>query len=327
MKTFPLKLILTPILLLTLLFAASTDQIYAQQDNNKTIDEFFNGLIVGGADNGEIFLEIPLKSKLFKDANSPKEKWEVWDSFFLRVLKERPNFKGPMRKTYYWGDFTYKKVKWDVVADSTDYQVGDFLQVRTPKTIFNVKIVRYEIHHHLPGGGDLLLGVAHPIDRIKIENTDFLIAGKKIPINGSFCEKQANDLSDDTLGKIREVVATDANIPTGRKAEKIIALQGQFTKRVPQYVVYAFFGHANEYDPKGYWRTMFIDNDLSVIKVIGENGYGHIQPQIVCDINGDGIDEVWITIRGYEGHNYGLIYWSNKAKDGFQYLINAYDGA
>lgn len=310
------------------LLVQPTEHLFAQQYNKTNADEFFRDLLVGGSENGEIYLEIPLKSKFFEDANSSKERWAVWDSFFLRVLNERPNFSGPIRKTYYWGDYTYKKVNWSLVADSIDFHVGDFLQVRTPKAIINAKIVRYEIHHHLPGGGDLLLGVAHPIDRVKVEDTDFLIAAPKLPNNGTFCDQQPIELNTEILKKINNIVTSNAKIPPDRKAQKIIARQGRFNKSGTQYIVYAYFGSAGEYDSRGYWRTIVIDSDLSVIKVLGENEYGHIQPQLVCDINGDGLDEVWITIGGYEGHSYGLIYWLNDAEGGtFRFIVNAYDGA
>lgn len=325
---FSLIIVISIAILSLALSNLSPERLVAQEVKKTNADEFFTDLLVGGAENGEIYLEIPLKSKFFKDANSPKERWAVWDSFFLRVLNEGHNFSGPIRKTYYWGDYTYKKVDWSSVADSIDFHVGDFLQVRTPKSTINAKIVRYEIHHHLPGGSDLLLGVAHPIERIKVEDTDFLIAAPKLPNNGTFCDQQPSEIEADILKKIRNIITSNAKIPPDRKAQKIIARQGRFNKKGTQYIVYAYFGKSGEYDPRGYWRTLFIDSDLSVIKVLGENEYGHIQPQLVCDINGDGLDEVWITIGGYEGHSYGLIYWSNDAKGGtFRFIVNAYDGA
>jgi len=131
-----------------------------------------------------------------------------------------------------------------------------------------------------------------------------------------------------TLTKIRKAVRRGAKIPTGQQIKQIIALQGSFTRPARQYAVYADFGRDSDTNLVGYWRTVILDSDLSIVAVVGENEYTHIQPRSVGDVDGDGLDEVWVGLTGYEGHHAGLIYWRGGAgNDAFGTIENAYDGA
>ena len=70
-----------------------------------------------------------------------------------------------------------------------------------------------------------------------------------------------------------------------------------------------------------------MDADLSTITVLGENTYAHIKPRSVADVDGDGLDEVWVSLEGYEGRNAGLMYWrGGVGVDSFRIIENAYKG-
>src|SRR5437588_108654 len=113
------------------------------------------------------------------------------------------------------------------------------------------------------------------------------------------------------LSRIQTVVRQGAKVPSHEnKIEEIIALTGHFTRRDrSQYVVYARFGPTDPDNLKGHWRTVVLDTDLSIIATLGENEYSHIMPRSVGDVNGDGLDEIWADLVGYEGSNTGLLYW------------------
>jgi hypothetical protein len=131
-----------------------------------------------------------------------------------------------------------------------------------------------------------------------------------------------------TLERIRKVVTRGAKIPKGQQMKSLVALTGRFTRPARQYVVYVTFGTESDADLHGYWRTALLDSDLSIIAVVGENEYTHIEPRSVGDVNGDGLDEVWVSLHGYEGQHAGLIYWRGGAGgDAFRIVANAYNGA
>src|SRR5687767_7314046 len=61
------------------------------QEQTPIRDAFFESLMGGGAENGLVYVEMPLKRTFFAAANSAKERWAVWDTFFGRVLRESPD--------------------------------------------------------------------------------------------------------------------------------------------------------------------------------------------------------------------------------------------
>ena len=92
--------------------------------------------------------------------------------------------------------------------------------------------------------------------------------------------------------------------------------------------VYVDFGTDSDTNPTGYWRTVIVDTDLSIIGIVGENEYIRTEPRSVGDVNGDGLDEVWVGLSGYEGRHAGLIYWhGGTGHDAFRVIANAYNGA
>jgi hypothetical protein len=80
-----------------------------------------------------------------------------------------------------------------------------------------------------------------------------------------------------------------------------------------EFLVFLTIGTESDPDLRGYWRTAILDSDLSIIALVGENEYTHIEPRSVGDVNGDGLDEVWVSLHGYEGRHAGLIYWRGGA--------------
>ncbi len=313
--------------LVALVLMASSFYQQAASQETRTRDGFFERLLVGGAERGVVYFEIPLKPDYFAKAKTLKDRWGVWDAFFARVLLEHPDFthSGPVP---YWGDFVYQKVDWSSVASAVDLRVGDVLQVRTPTGEGSAKVIRYAIHYNGPGDTNLLLGVAQPLAEFKVIDTDFLVAAPRLPPCGSRCTAQAIAPRGQTLKKISEAVSLGAKIPSGQQIKHIIALQGSFTRPAPQYVVYVDFGKNSDTNLVGYWRTVILDSDFSIIAVISENEYSHIQPHSVSDVDGDGLDEVWVELQGYEGHQAGLIYWrGGTGSDAFRYIANAYNGA
>jgi hypothetical protein len=71
-----------------------------------------------------------------------------------------------------------------------------------------------------------------------------------------------------------------------------------------------------------------LDTDLSVVALLGENRYAHVMPRSVGDINGDGLDEIWVGLHGYEGRHEGIYYWrGGSGKDAFGLIATAYYGA
>jgi len=290
-------------------------------------DVFFEGLMGGGAEKGVVYVEIPLKKTFLAAAKTPQEGWAVWDRFFSRVLREVPDVtrSGPVP---YWGDFAYQKVDWPSVAAAIDVRVGDVLRVRTPTAEGAVKVARYAIHYNAPGGGNLLLAVAEPLAGFKVLDTDVLFAASRLPSCARRCASRQTVPDAQTLERIRRVVARGATIPAGQPIKRIVAFEGRFTRPARQYVVYVDFGTDSDSNLTGYWRTVILDNDLSIIGVVDENEYARIEPRAVGDVNGDGLDEVWVGLYGFEGRHAGLIYWrGGTGRDAFRVIANAYNGA
>jgi hypothetical protein len=298
------------------------------QETQNNRDAFFDRLMVGGAEKGMVYLEVPLKTTFSATTKIPDDWGAIWEEFFARVLRESPPEFTHRGAAPYWGDFAYQNVDWSTVASAVDLRVGDVLQVRTPTAEGSAKVVRYAIHYNGPSGANLLLAVAEPLADFKVRDTDFLVAASRLPSCGKRCTTRVTIPDARTLAKIRKAVRLGAKIPTGQQIKQIIALQGSFTRPARQYAVYANFGRDSDTGPIGYWRTVIMDSDLSAIAVVGENTYTHIQPRSVGDVDGDGLDEVWVGLRGYEGHHAGLIYWRGGAgNDAFELLESAYNGA
>jgi hypothetical protein len=283
--------------------------------------------MAGGADKGLVYLEIPLKNALLAAAKTPPERWAVWKAFFSRVLREEPTL-AQSKSVPYWGDFAYQRVDWSSVAAAADVHVGDVLRVRTPTSDGSVRVVRYAIHYNAPGDANLLLAVAQPLTGFKVPDTDVLFAASRIPRCEGRCPPRTVTPDARMLENIRKVVAVGARIPDGQQIKHITALEGRFTRPARQYVVYVDFGTDSDTNLKGYWRTVILDSDLSIIGVVGENEYTHIEPRSVGDVDGDGLDEVWVNLFGYEGRHAGLIYWrGHTGRDAFGVIANAYNGA
>jgi len=290
-------------------------------------DAFFETLMGGGAEKGLVYVEIPLKNKFFAGATTPMERSTVWEKFFSRVLQEDALLTDP-KPTPYWGSYVYQKVDWSYVATAVDVRVGDVLRVRTPTTEGPVKVIRYVIHYNGPAGGNLLLAVAQPLAGFNVPDTDILFAAPRLPSCESRCASRKVIPNQLTLDRIRTVVTRGAKIPQGQQIKRIAALEGRFTRPARQYIVYVDFGTDSDTNLTGYWRTMVLDTDLSIIGVVGENDYAHIEPRSVGDVNGDGLDEVWVDLHGYEGRHAGAIYWrGGSGHDAFRIITNAYNGA
>ena len=290
-------------------------------------DGFFERLIVGGAVNGKIYLEVPLKAAAFANATSPESRRAIWDAFFRRVLREKPPEFGGSGPVPYWGDFSYRKVDWTSVAGAVGVTVGDILRVRTSSADASVRVLRYAIHHEWHGHSNLLLAVAQPLSGFNVASADFLVAAPHLPPCGSGCLPRALTRDAGTLERIRAVVSIGAKIPAGRQIKEIRALEGHFTRAARQYVVYVAYGADPDGSLVGYWRTVVLDADLSLIAVIGENEYRHIEPRFVSDVDGDALDEVWVGLSGYEGRNAGLMYWRGGVGNGsFRIIENSYNG-
>ena len=289
-------------------------------------DAFFERLLVGGAANGKVYVEVPLKAAAFANATSAENRRAVWDAFFGRVLREKPpEFgSGPLP---YWGEFAYRKVDWTSLAAAVDIKVGDVLRVRTTSADASVKVLRYAVHHEWHGNSNLLLAVAQPLSGFKVASADFLVAAPRLPPCGSGCMPRARTPDAGTLEKIRTFVSIGAKIPPGQQIKEIRALEGHFTRAARQYVVYVDFGAGPDISLVRYWRTVVLDADLSLIALIGENEYSHIEPRFVSDVDGDALDEVWVGLSGYEGRNAGLLYWRGGGGNGsFRIIQNAYHG-
>jgi hypothetical protein len=290
-------------------------------------DTFFETLMGGGAENGLVYVEIPLKSKFFQGVTASKERWTVWENFFTRVLHEDALLSEPKR-TPYWGTYVYQKVDWSYVEMAVDIRVGDVLRVRTPTSQGSVTVTKYVIHYNGPAGGNLLLAVAEPLARFNVPDTDILFAAPRLPSCESRCASRKVIPNQVTLDRILAVVTRGAKIPRGLQIKRMTALEGRFTRQARQYVVYVDFGTDSDTNLTGYWRTIVLDTDLSIIGVVGENDYAHIEPRSVGDINGDGLDEVWVDLYGYEGRHAGAIYWrGGSGNDAFRVITNAYNGA
>lgn len=290
-------------------------------------DAFFKRLMVGGAEKGKIYVELPLKAMFFAGAKTPQDKRAVWDAFFARVLRERSD-DGRAGPVGYWGDSAYQNVDWSSVADAVEVRIGDVLGVRTSTAEGSAKVVRYAIHYNVPSDANLLLAVAEPLAGVNVAQSDFLIAAPGLSPCGSRCMARKQTPDTQTLARIRKAVSLGVKTPKALQIKEIIAFEGRFTRPASQYVVYVSFGTDSPSNLVGYWRTAILDTDLSTIAIIGENEYGHIRPRSVGDVDGDGLDEVWVNLGGYEGGNAGLMYWrGGSGSDSFRIIENAYNGA
>lgn len=199
------------------------------------------------------------------------------------------------------------------------------MKVRTPFGTGTAIVTRYEIHHSTPADANLLLAVAEPLGEFRPPDTYLLIAGRDLPECNSSCVNRRTTPNPQTVEKIRDAVSRGAINPEHAQATETIILTGHFTKQnSPQYVVYIRFG---DYPGYGYWRTVILDVDLSFVAVLAENEYAHIKPVSVGDIDGDGLDEIWTDLVGYEGRHAGIFYWrGTEGKQAFGGIATLYDG-
>ncbi len=288
---------------------------------------FFERLMFGGAERGQVYIEVPLKASRFAHAKTPSDGWRVWDEFFMEVLHEQPDFARP-GKVAYWGDYVCQNVDWQLVASAVDVQVGDTLRIRTQTQEGSAKVIRYEIHYSEPGDANLLLAVAQPLNGFKVQETDLLVSATRLPRCEGPCNAQQHTQDAFMLKKIYEAVKNGAKIPADQQLKDILVVEGFFTRPARQYIVYADFGTDWDGNLIGYWRTVVLDSDLSVIAVVGENNYEHVLPRSAGDVDGDGLDEVWVSLNGYEGYSAGLMYWcGGSGSDSFKIISSSYEGA
>ena len=124
-----------------LLVPAASQEASAQLKSSPR-DAFFDRLLVGGAEHGKIYVEIPLKAAFFADAKTADDRRGVWDTFFRRVLREQPPEFGGRNPVPYWGEFAYRKADWSSIADAVELLIGTVLRVRTPTSEGSAKVVR-----------------------------------------------------------------------------------------------------------------------------------------------------------------------------------------
>lgn len=79
----------------TLILIVSALPLASSQSTSTQRYAFFERLMVGGAEKGKIYIEIPLKAMFFGSPKTPRDRWAVWDAFFTRVLRERPDSGHP----------------------------------------------------------------------------------------------------------------------------------------------------------------------------------------------------------------------------------------
>ena len=309
--------------------ALASAHAYAGQDFSQTL---LKGLLVGGARHGVIYLEPNLKPALFQNAKVEKQRWAVWEAFFDRAMRDYPsdlservakfgNLPGsPYRGTVYpQSDLAY-------VASAVDIQVGGRFAIRTPAGQGMATIRGFQIHFDDVHNWRQLYAIAKPDSGFTVPDTDLLVAAPSIPCSGR-CPNSIVSPSAALLSRIQTVVRQGAKVPPHEnRIEEIIALAGHFTRRDrSQYVVYARFGPTDPDNLKGHWRTVVLDTDLSIIATLGENEYSHIMPRSVGDVNGDGLDEIWADLVGYEGSNTGLLYWRPRERS-FDVIAPTYFG-
>lgn len=303
----------------------------AHADATNSADQFFEGLLIGGAVGGTIYLEISLKPSLFAKAQTTDERWAVWEAFFKRVVGG-PDFsgKGP---TPYWGDQVYHIVDSQYVADSASLQVGTVVKVRSPRGLVGARVTGYEIHHSEADGSHLLLAILKPMSEGKIPDTTLLVARADLLACRHSCNNTNASPTAATLGRIRKIMRKGLD-PKKKLAEKFVVLQGHFTK--PDEIQYVVFYHRYP-DSAAYsedeerlrsWRTVILDDRLSLITVVGGEGvYPQVKPISVGDINGDGLDEIWADLWNYEGGQRGIAYWRGETKeDSFGLIVTRYEG-
>lgn len=291
-----------------------------QPQNDK--DRFFAALLVGGAENGLVYVELPLKPAFYEGAETYQEKEAVWNNFISRAVKA-PGELVDETNLPYAGEYLYKDVDWEVVAQSVSVKVSEDLRFRTPSMEGVAKVARLALH--VSEGTIPVLAEGKPLEGQVVPKAEFIVAGRDLPRCLDKCTAQARIPDEATRAKIRAAVDKDARHALVKETQSFIVLEGQFTRAVPQYIAYIFYG--GDVLGSAFWRTAVLDTDMSVIAILGENSYGHIIPLSTTDIDGDGLDEVFAKYQGYEGESEGVIYWrGGTGNDAFRAISNTYIG-
>jgi len=313
-------------LLVTLALATANAQ--PGQDFSQTL---LKGLLVGGARWGTIYLEPNLKASVLRNAKTEKQRSAAWDAFFTRAMRDYPTdplervekFKRLPESTYH--GIVYPNTDLAYVASVADIRIGAKYHVRTPTGQGTATITGFEIHWDDDHGRRVVYAIAKPDSGFTVPNADLVVAAPSLPCRGR-CANSAVSPDAPLLSRIRTIVRQGAKVPPKEQIEEIIALTGRLTRQDrAQYVVYATFGPTDPDNLKGHWRTVVLDADLSIIATLGENEYSHIKPRSVGDVNGDGLDEIWADLVGYEGANTGLLYWRPRERS-FDVIATTYFG-
>jgi hypothetical protein len=281
-----------------------------------TTDEFFESLLIGGAHNGKIYIELPLKPELFSRTKTPEDGWAVWEAFFKKAILEQPPTANSQKfdMAPYWGEYVFGKEKIDraYIAKSVNLQVGDQIHIRTDEGSGSAQIIEYAIHYGGPAiEGNILLAVAEPDAKSKAKDTQLLVASKEPFTCQASCPNRKTAPDQKTLDQILKTLGTGLKKNEKDMVTEFVVLQDSFkTPKSAQYVAYLKF---LEY-PDDYWRAAVLDTDLSVIQVLGENEYSHIRPISVGDVNGDGLDEIWTELPGSEGYQTAIFYLTGDAQ-------------
>jgi hypothetical protein len=294
-----------------------------------TTDEFFESLLVGGAHNGKIYIELSLTPELFSKTKTREDRWAVWEAFFKKAILEQPPAADSQKFDIapYWGEYVFEKEKIDraYIAKSVNLQVGDQIHIRTDEGSGSARIIEYAIHYGGPAiEGNILLAVAEPRAKFKVMETHLLVASKEPFRCRTSCANHRTVPDQKTSTHILDALAKGLKKSEKDKVTEFVALQGSFTVRnAVQYVAYIKFLEYPDY----YWRTAILDSDLSVIKILGENDYAHIVPNSVGDVDGDGLEEIWTELLGSEGYNTAIFYLARDSKPPVYYAIaTAYNG-
>ena len=301
----------------------------AQSDNMLPIDEFFNSLVLGRVTQEKVVLEIPA-DEVFYGPSRVQDEWQhLWSLAALghdpRNHRDSAFFSQAIRgvETPYVGDgFFYaggrvhpSVLEWDFLVQAVRHHIGESLELRTAQASSSVEIAGYDIIYNGMSGYALLVAVGAQDPQIADES--FIVASRQGLLLCQTSCRVTEHVPTNVLESIEGKVQAIAGIEDGSEI-RLAVMSGSLTDPdATEYVVYVLAIPPDHQKPE--WYSMVLSQELDLISLLGSNSYLRMIPTAVNDINGDGIDEIWVHLQGLEGYSDGVIYfrgWEQRKRFG-----------
>lgn len=285
-----------------------------------------SSLSVGRVEDGQAFIELAQMDAVEdnnpgeaagRDVDSrgtPRISRSFLKSGALPAVFDEPQGPGMPGARYFGVPVPPRWINEEALRQVARWQVGDRLSICTPGGASVVRIVRHQVECSEAQAVCLALAVADRASGPRLSNAPILVAGPQpLPCHTHGQSNKAS-LPPAISARALEIVRDDLELdhpdgtPAALQRELVLGFSGHFTRpdRL-QHVAYVAF-YEEGYLDLGNWATILLDTDLSLLAVLGRDEYLHLVPTAASDIDGDGLDEIWVNLRAYESENHGVLY-------------------